>query len=355
MARRSASPAGAAPTQTRERSLWAQGFRRVAGVDEAGRGPLAGPVVAGAVILPDLERADIEGLDLIRDSKTLTPAQRERAADVVRTVALDAAVGEASAEEIDAMGILPATRLAMRRALDGLSVPPDYLLVDGTGTVDWRGRPCLAVVKGDRWCAAIAAASIIAKTHRDALMRELDARYPGYGLTQHKGYASPAHLAAIAQHGPSPEHRRTFSPMREGLLPPAPPSPRSQLGARGEEIAAAHLTRAGLRVVARNFRTRRGEVDIVAQDSETLVFVEVRTRRTASFGSPEESVTARKRQRVVLVAQQYLQERGLESRPWRVDVVAVLLRRGAPEVRHYPNIEISEPGAAYGRPPPYSS
>ncbi|MDE2765049.1 MAG: ribonuclease HII [Chloroflexota bacterium] len=344
MARRSASPAGAAPTQTRERSLWAQGVSRVAGVDEAGRGPLAGPVVAGAVALPDLDGADVEDLALIRDSKTLTPAQRERAAEVVRAAALDAAVGEASAQEIDAMGILPATRLAMRRALDGLSVAPDYLLVDGTSAVDWRGRPCLAIVKGDRLCTAIAAASIMAKTHRDALMRELDARYPGYGLAQHKGYASPAHLTAIAQHGPSPAHRRTFSPMRATLMPAAPPSPRSRLGAQGEEIAAAYLAVAGLRVAARNFRTRRGEVDIVAEDGETLVFVEVRTRRTASFGSPEESVTARKRQRVAVVAQEYLRQHGLESRPWRVDVVAVLAQRGTPEVRHYPNVEVSEPG-----------
>lgn len=345
MAQRSVSAATTAPSQTRERSLWAQGFRRVAGVDEAGRGPLAGPVVAGAATLPDLAGADIEGLHLIRDSKTLTPAQRERAAEVVRAIALDIAVGEASAHEIDAMGILPATRLAMRRALDGLAVPPDYLLVDGTGVLDWRGRPCQAVVKGDRLCAAIAAASVAAKMHRDALMRELDARYPGYGLAQHKGYASPAHLAAITRYGPSPVHRRSFSPMRAELLPATPPTPRAQLGAQGEEIAAAHLARAGLRVVARNFRTRRGEVDIVAQDGETLVFVEVRTRRTASFGSPEESVTARKRRRIVLAAQQYLQEHGLEARPWRVDVAAVVLRAGAPEVRHYPNVEISEPEA----------
>ena len=218
MAQRSGSAATAAPTQTQERSLWEQGFLRVAGVDEAGRGPLAGPVVAGAVVLPDLENATAEGLELIRDSKTLTPGQRERAAETVRAAALDVAVGEASAQEIDAMGIVPATRLAMRRALDGLAVPPDYLLVDGTDVVDWRGRPCQAVVKGDSLCTAIAAASIAAKTHRDALMRELDARYPGYGLAQHKGYASPAHLAAIARQGPSPVHRRTFSPMRAGLL-----------------------------------------------------------------------------------------------------------------------------------------
>ena len=123
------------------------------------------------------------------------------------------------------------------------------------------------------------------------------------------------------------------------------PSLRSQLGARGEEVAAAHLAKAGLRVVARNFRTRRGEVDIVAEDGETLVLVEVRTRRTTSFGLPEESVTARKRQRIVLAAQQYIQEQGLESRPWRVDVVAVPTQRGAPEVRHYRNVEVSEPQA----------
>ena len=206
-------------TQADERRLWQAGFARVAGIDEVGRGPLAGPVVAGAVVLPDLDALSVEGLEIIQDSKSLTARQRERGAELVRTIALAVGVGEASSEEIDALGIAPATKLAMRRALDELAEPPDHLLVDGNAGIDWRLRPCIAVVKGDARCSAVAAASVVAKVHRDAIMRDLDVSYPGYGLGEHKGYAAASHLAAIAALGPSPVHRMSFSPMRPALMP----------------------------------------------------------------------------------------------------------------------------------------
>ena len=178
--------------------------------------------VAAAVVLPDLDALSVEGLDLIQDSKSLTPRQRERGAVLVRAIALDVGVGEVSSEDIDAMGIVGATKLAMRRALDELGEPPDHLLVDGNVGIDWRLRPCTTVVKGDVRCSAVAAASVVAKVHRDAIMRGLDARYPGYGLGAHKGYAAPSHLAAIAALGPSPVHRMSFSPMRQVRIPRVP-------------------------------------------------------------------------------------------------------------------------------------
>ena len=184
----------------------------VAGVDEAGRGPLAGPVVAAAVILDP--RRPIEGL---ADSKTLTAARREALAREIRRHASAHAVAQADVAEIDALNILHATMLAMRRAVEALGVAPDEVLVDGNRCPDVACR-VRAIVKGDRDIAAISAASILAKTARDALLVELDAVYPAYGFAQHKGYPTPEHLAALARHGPCPEHRRSFAPVAQRTL-----------------------------------------------------------------------------------------------------------------------------------------
>ena len=190
---------------------------RVAGVDEVGRGPIAGPVVAGAVVLPDLTSFEHEDLPLLRDSKTLRPAELRRADLLVRDIALAIGIGEASNDEIDREGIAPASRMAMRRALECLDEPPDHVLVDAFA-LDWKLKPCTAIVKGDALCTAISAASIVAKVYRDSLMRRLDRHYPGYGLGAHKGYASAKHLAAVAEKGPSPVHRLTFSPFKPTLF-----------------------------------------------------------------------------------------------------------------------------------------
>lgn len=183
------------------------GLTLVAGVDEAGRGPLAGPVVAAAVILPPGD--PIAGL---ADSKLLSPARREALADEIRQRAMCWAIGLAGVEEIDRLNILQASLLAMQRAVAALSRRPEKVLVDGNHCPRFS-CPVEAIIRGDATVAAISAASILAKVHRDRLMLELDACYPGYGFRQHKGYPTSAHLQALADHGVSPVHRRSFSPV----------------------------------------------------------------------------------------------------------------------------------------------
>jgi ribonuclease HII len=181
----------------------------IAGVDEAGRGPLAGPVVAGAVILCPTRL--ITGL---RDSKKLTQAQRDTLALEIRHLALAVGVGQASVEEIDALNILRASHLAMCRAISNLSFPPDLVLVDGN-LLPPLNFPAIALVKGDDRIDAISAGAILAKTERDRQMTLLADLYPQYGFAQHKGYATRQHLLALKKHGPSPIHRRSFAPVRE--------------------------------------------------------------------------------------------------------------------------------------------
>ncbi|MBV9345116.1 MAG: ribonuclease HII [Gammaproteobacteria bacterium] len=193
--------------------LRAADLTRVAGVDEAGRGPLAGPVVAAAVILDPRRR--IRGL---ADSKQLSPQERERLAPIIRARALACGVGVADRDEIDSLNIFQATMLAMRRALLALPVAPTHVRIDGNRCprlTDLQLACTIeAIVAGDARLAAISAASILAKTYRDALMRALDACYPGFELAAHKGYCTPAHLDALRVRAPSPQHRRSFAPVR---------------------------------------------------------------------------------------------------------------------------------------------
>lgn len=196
---------GTSPTQQVAFSWDLPGL--LAGVDEAGRGPLAGPVVAAAVILDDMR--PIAGLN---DSKKLSPARREKLFDEIRAKALCCSIAQASVQEIDAINILQATLLAMRRAVEGLRLKPAKVLVDGNRlpTLDVLAE---AIVKGDATVPAISAASILAKVTRDRWCAELDAQYPQYGFAAHKGYGTAEHLAALQAYGACPEHRKTFAPV----------------------------------------------------------------------------------------------------------------------------------------------
>lgn len=208
--------------QNFEADAIARGFKSVAGVDEVGRGPLAGPVVAAAVILPaGFAHAEI------RDSKMLSAAQREKLAPLIQQAAVSWALGIVDVEGIDRLNILRASLTAMAQALGGLSLAPDYALIDGNQKiplavfaaygVDFAPPAQQTIVKGDQLCLSIAAASIVAKVARDQMMVDYDRQFPEYGFAGHKGYGSAAHLAALRRYGPTPIHRRSFKPVRDLL------------------------------------------------------------------------------------------------------------------------------------------
>ena len=261
----------------RAESLWRheregeeKGYRNIAGVDEAGRGPLAGPVVAAAVILPP------EGLPTgINDSKKLTAAKRDELFDKIRQVALAVGVGQASVAEIDELNIYRAAQLAMERAITALGTKPDYLLTDAMPLPALKAIPQKPLVHGDALSLSIAAASIIAKVTRDRLMGDLHRQYPAYGFEGHKGYGTEEHMKALETHGPCPEHRLSFGPVMETLAKKSPGGPLSywkeklgqsknlrelqQVGVQIKRVAMDHLTEADLGILRNLFRDKRSE------------------------------------------------------------------------------------------------
>ena len=194
-----------------EQDLWNSGIAFVAGLDEAGRGALAGPVAVGAVILPSDHPHLLRTLAGVRDSKQMTVRQRDACAPIIKETALAWSVSFAAPEEVDTLGIVGATRLAGMRALKAFSIPPEFLLTDFRLELPESELPQTSLPKGDARCLSIASASVLAKTTRDALMRELDTQYPGYGLGQNKGYGTQAHRIAMMRRGYSAIHRKTFS------------------------------------------------------------------------------------------------------------------------------------------------
>ena len=294
-----------------ENEAFSEGFETVCGVDEAGRGPLAGPVCAAAVILP--KGLVIDGLN---DSKKLTDKKRRELYDVITQSAVSYGIAMATEQEIDEINILQATFLAMQRALDKLAVKPDLALIDGNRAKDF-GLPVRTIVKGDSLSASIAAASILAKVTRDRLMEQLDAQYPQYGFAIHKGYGTKRHYAALREYGPCEIHRRTFL---------------KKFGPWGEALAAEFLRRRGYHIVATNYRSRYGEIDIIAENAEYLVFAEVKLRRTAHFGAAREFVDLRKQERLRATASMFLEEHETALQP-RFDVIEIYAPDGL-QTRH---------------------
>ena len=299
----------------------AGGHGLICGIDEAGRGPLAGPVAAAAVILPE----DLL-LPYLNDSKKVTEKRREVLFGQIKEKAIAWAVVMVPPERIDEINILQATYEAMRTAVGQLSVRPDVLVNDAV-TIPGLDILQVPVIKGDARCISIAAASILAKVTRDTYMKEMDEKYPVYGFAGHKGYGTKSHCEAIVEYGPCPIHRRSFL----GKILAGRPQSSSgehisgrETGRLGEEQAVRFLQKNGVRILERNFQDRNGEIDLIAQEDGVLLFIEVKYRRSSRYGEPEEAVTVEKQRRISRTAQYYL-HRTHEGRqiPMRFDVISV--------------------------------
>ncbi|NLI01169.1 MAG: ribonuclease HII [Chthonomonadales bacterium] len=335
------SPEKNRPSWRFEEAARLRGFSLIGGMDEVGRGPIAGPVVAACVVLS--RNAE---LPEVRDSKLLTEAARNRACDAIMANAVAIGVGEASPAEIDQHNILRATHLAMRRAVERCVPTPEHVLVDGL-PVPLLPVSNEAIVRGDALCMSVAAASIVAKVTRDRMMARLDAAYPIYGFGRNKGYPTPDHLRALRAHGPCPIHRRSFAPVREcssSLFDPGSSSALSRaVGETGEAWARSYLERLGHRILATHYRSGRAEIDIISDDSGTIVFTEVKASGGRDIGSPAERLTRAQCGRIVEAALAYLAEMAIQDRPCRFDVVEVVRRSSrVPEIRHYRNAFIAE-------------
>lgn len=306
------------------------GVTPLCGVDEAGRGPLAGDVYAAAVILkPDTV---IEGLN---DSKKLTEKKRELLFDEICEKAEAYCVAAATVEEIDRLNILQATFLAMRRAVEGLGVKPKLVLVDGNRNPELPVHSRL-VVKGDGTSACIAAASILAKVSRDRYMAKLAEQYPQYGFEKHKGYGSKLHYQMLDEHGISPVHRKSF--LKKYVS--GEESPAQKRGRLGEEAACSWLLSEGCTIAARNYSAPPyGEIDIVAEKDGITAFVEVKARKKGARVSGAAAVTPSKQRKLILAASQYANTHA--CRRCRFDVAEVeLAGEKAPRItalRYYPN------------------
>ena len=302
---------------------------RLCGIDEAGRGPLAGPVVAAAVILPpDMMDAPFF------DSKQLTAKQREEAYRLVTDAAIEWAIGIVDAKEIDRINILQATHAAMRQALASLQLAPDIVLIDG-GNLPGIVHRQRKLIHGDATSQSIAAASIVAKVTRDRWMMEADKQYPKYGFAKHAGYGTREHVQALEQFGPTSIHRMSFRPVLEASqrlrklaiqaneMRPG----RQQSGMALEQAALSFLQTKGYQLLEQNWRTSFGELDLIMTAENTLVFVEVRSKKG---GLPQdilraaESVDDRKRRRIHRLAEAFLQSQPKwQKYDCRFDVIAV--------------------------------
>ena len=360
---------------TIEKNLRKRGIQHIAGVDEAGRGPLAGPVVAAAVILPP--DTLIPGLN---DSKALSEKRREELFETIHDIALAIGIGKASPQEIDKYNIRNATHRAMCQALAALGISPDRVLIDGNA-IPGSSFPEQAVIGGDRKSLSIAAASVIAKVTRDRLMIDYHAQYPAYGFAGHKGYGSADHLAALQKHGPCPIHRRSFRGVFEAnrsedfeifaegirsamnldqlqaigktIASAGNHIPQNEVqalrtlyrkqrtrlqhsGPKGEQLAEQFIEQKGYRILARRFRALGGEIDLIAEKNDVLIFIEVKTATTPQFGQPEAWVTPAKQAQIIKIAKAYLHQHPDHAAP-RFDVIAIDLTQPRPAIRHYEN------------------
>ena len=299
----------------------------ILGIDEVGRGPYAGPLVIGACILGDWQKSEnAEWIEKLTDSKKLSAKRREELYVLIKEKALAAATGWVSSAEIDEIGLSEALRLATRRAVEQIQqtkVPFSEIIIDGTMNflVGTKLEKYVSTLKkGDFLVKEISAASILAKVERDKYMVELDAVYPEYGFGKHVGYGTAAHQKAMEEFGLTPEHRRSFRPVREidenkittkqlgGLSEQmiANKITSKQLGDRGEQVVVDYLVTAGHEIVARNYKTKLFEVDIISQKNEMLYFTEVKYRSDHDFGEALDFIDKKKQQKMHLAVEGFM-------------------------------------------------
>lgn len=311
------------------------------GIDEAGRGPLAGPVVAAAVILPDTLNQE-----WIYDSKKLKPSEREELYQVIVERALAHGVGVIDHTYIDQYNVLQATYEAMRTALRQVATTMpqiDMVMVDGATipNVQYLQRK---LIRGDHLSQSIAAASIVAKVTRDRIMENYSKIFPDYGFERHMGYGTPEHLQALAQFGPSPIHRLTFAPVKAAVERSASSSKcgdrRKETGRQAESLAISNLLEKGYHLLVQNWRSMFGEIDAIMKDGDTLVIVEVRSRvgycKERNLSTAAESINGQKQQKLRRLAEAYLQQVSSFNQV-RFDVVVVSFKENAKEaqIEHY--------------------
>ena len=282
----------------------------ILGIDEVGRGPYAGPLVIGACILGDWQNSEnAEWIEKLTDSKKLSAKRREELYVLIKEKALATATGWVSSAEIDEIGLSEALRLATRRAVKQIQktkVPFSEIIIDGTmnflaGTK--LEKYVSTLKKGDFLVKEISAASILAKVERDKYMAELDAVYPEYGFGKHVGYGTAAHQKAMEEFGLTPEHRRSFRPVREIA---ENKTTTKQLGDRGEQIVVDYLVKSGHEIVARNYKTKLFEVDIISRKNEMLYFTEVKYRSGRDFGGALDFIDKKKQQKMHLAVEGFM-------------------------------------------------
>ena len=315
-----------------ENRLWADGVKTIAGIDEAGRGPLAGPVVAAAVILN--QRAIPEDVD---DSKKLTAKNRDILFDVIKEKSLDYSTGIVWQDEIDRSDILRSTHLAMKKAIGSLKQKPEHLLIDGRRLPDNIFEQT-AIISGDSLSASIASASIIAKVTRDRIMLQISKIYPEYEFEKHKGYGTSLHIDHIMQFGPSPVHRRSFKRVK-GIKSKVNLDDPKQLGRYGEKIACLELIKKGYEILEQNYwaESRGCELDIVIKKENTVIFVEVKTKYHEGFGEPEQWVGEKKQAQISKAAQSYLIDKNPGGAEYRFDVIAIKFLNDNYKIKHIVN------------------
>ena len=306
----------------------------IAGVDEAGRGPLAGPVVAAAVILPDDHQ--IEGL---RDSKKLSPKKRNILFESIRNTATAIGVGIVDEKEIDRTSILQATYRAMQKALGSLGVRPEKALIDGYPLPN-QVIPNEGIIGGDDKVDSIRAASIIAKVTRDRMMIQYDIIFPEYGFAKHKGYGTKLHVNSLKGSKACPIHRKSFHPVKENLPTLNWFRENKKIGFLGERLAALYLLKKGYTILEMNVHCQPyGEIDIIAEIDDAIVFCEVKTISKTSMGSPEEKISGDKLKKLENSIDMYIAEHELKK-DIRLDAITVTIAKKEHKIQQYKNVEL---------------